>query len=77
MFNAIKPLGTSSGGPLETSIPHVCIFEKYHNSELFFDPRDPIIDEAAHGFGFLVCARVDANHAGDTTTRRSRTGYIA
>ena len=78
--------------------------KKYHNSELVFDPSDPIIDEAefekkdwttsefghcagekilpanmpkARGFGFLVSARVYANHAGDSTTRRSRTGYIA
>ena len=104
MFNAIKPLGTSSGGPLEKSIPHVCLFEKYHNSELVFDPSDPIIYEAkfekkdwtsiefghcvgdeilpanmpkAHGFDFLISARVDADHSGDTTTRRSRTGYTA
>ena len=31
----------------------------------------------ASGFGFLISARVDADHAGDTTTRRSITGYIA
>ena len=31
----------------------------------------------ARGFGFLVFARVYANHAGNSTTRRSRTGYIA
>ena len=31
----------------------------------------------ARGFGFLVSAQVYANHAGDSTTRRSRTGYIA
>ena len=46
MFNAIKPLGTPLGGPIETSIPHVCLFEKYHNSELVFVSSDPIIDEA-------------------------------
>ena len=78
--------------------------KKYHNSELVFDPSDPIINEAkfekndwtsskfghcagdeilpanipkAHGFGFLVSARVYDDHAGDTITRRSRTGYIA
>ena len=31
----------------------------------------------ARGFGFLVSARVDADHAGYTTTRRSRIGYIS
>ena len=31
----------------------------------------------ARGFCFLLSARIDADHAGDTTTRRSRTGYIA
>ena len=104
MFNAIKPLGTPLGGPLENILPHVCLFEKYHNSELVFGPSDPIIDEAesekkdwtssefgncardkilptnmskALGFGFLVSARVDSDNAGDTTTRRSRTEYIA
>ena len=46
MFNTIKTLGTTSGGPLETSIPHVRLFEKNHNSELVFDPSNPIIDEA-------------------------------
>ena len=78
--------------------------KKYHNSELVFDPSNPIIDEAefekkdwtsskfghcvgdeilpanmpkARGFGFLVSARVNTNHSGDTTTRISRTRYIA
>ena len=31
----------------------------------------------ARGFGFLVSTRVDADHDGDTTTSRSRIGYIA
>ena len=84
--------------------PMFAYLKTYHNSELVFDPSDPIIDEAkfekkdwtsskfghcageeilpanipkARGFGFLVSVRVDADHAGDTTTRRSRTGYIA
>ena len=101
MFNDIKPLDTPSRGPLETSIPHVCLFEKNHTLYLVFDLSDPVIDEAefdkkdwtssefgncageeilpanipkARGFGFLVSARVDADYAGDTTTRRSRTG---
>ena len=104
MFNAIRPLGTPSGWPLETSIPHARLFEKYHNLELVFDKSDPIIDEAefekkdwtssefahcagdeilpanmpkARGFYFLVSARVNADHAGNTTTRSSRKGYIS
>ena len=28
------------------------------------------------GFGFIVNAQVDADHAGDTITRRSRTGFL-
>jgi hypothetical protein len=28
------------------------------------------------GFGFVTSARVDADHAGDTITRRSRTGFL-
>jgi hypothetical protein len=28
------------------------------------------------GMGFVIRAKVDADHAGDTTTRRSRTGYL-
>ena len=34
------------------------------------------VRKTTHKFSFLVSARVDADHAGDTTTRRSRTGYI-
>ena len=76
--------------------------KKYHNSELVFDPSDPVIDKSQferkdwttsecdsklseelpgnmpkpRGLGFVVRAYVDADHAGDTVTRRSRTGFI-
>ena len=30
-----------------------------------------------HGFGFAIVAKVDADHAGDTVARRSRTGFLA
>jgi hypothetical protein len=77
--------------------------KKYHNTELVFDPSDPVIDEAqyeakdwassefghldgrevlppnmpeARGFGFVIRAKVDASHACDTITRRSRTGFF-
>ena len=76
---------------------------KYHNTEMVFDPSDPIIDhekfarqdwtssEFGHidgkeelpgnmpeprGKGFAIVAKVDADHAADTTTRRSRTGFL-
>ena len=77
--------------------------KKYHNTELVFDPSDPIMDrskfqrrdwtssEFGHlegkevlppnmpqprGLGFVMRAKVDADHAGDTVTRRSRTGFL-
>ena len=76
--------------------------KKYHNSEMVFDPSDPVIDEAIfekkdwtssefghlqkeelpanmpepRGFGFIMSAKVDADHAADTVTRRSRTGFL-
>ena len=28
------------------------------------------------GIGFIINAQVDADHAGDTVTRRSRTGFL-
>ena len=74
----------------------------HHNSELVFDPTEPVIDEnlfqrrdwsaseyglkmqevlphnmpEPRGFGFTIRAFVDADYAGDSTTRYSRTGYI-
>ena len=78
--------------------------KKYHNTELVFDPSDPVVDESAferrdwassefghlleekkelppnmpqpRGAGFITRAKVDADHAADTITRRSRTGFI-
>ena len=77
--------------------------EKYHNTELVFDPSEPILDESAfqrkdwtssefghidgkevlphnmpqpRGLGFMLRAKVDADHATDTVSRRSRTGYL-
>jgi hypothetical protein len=76
---------------------------KYHNTEMVYDPSDPVIDETEfgrkdwtssefghiqgsevlplnmpqpRGMGFTMRAKVDADHAGDTVTRRSRTGFI-
>ncbi len=76
---------------------------KYHNTEMVFDPSDPVIDDARferkdwtssefghidgeeelpprmpqpRGQGFIMRAKVDADHAADTVTRRSRTGFF-
>ena len=77
--------------------------KKYHNTEMVFDPSEPMIDESLfgakdwtstefghvqgkeelpsnmpqpRGLGFIVHAKVDADHASDTVTRRSRTGFL-
>jgi hypothetical protein len=77
--------------------------KKYHNTEMVFDPSDPVIDESVfgqedwtssefghvageeelpanmpqpRGLGFVLRAKVDADHAADTVTRRSRTGFL-
>jgi hypothetical protein len=77
--------------------------KKYHNTEIVYDPSDPVINESEferrdwtssefglidgqeelprnapepRGLGFTIRAKVDADHASDTVTRRSRTGYI-
>ena len=76
--------------------------KKYHNTEMVFDPSDPVIDESlferkdwtssefgmvsreefppnmpeTRGLGFVIRAFVDADHAGDSVTRRSRTGFL-
>jgi hypothetical protein len=77
--------------------------KKYHNTEMVYDPSDPVIDESAfeekdwtssefghlqgkeelppnmpepRGQGFVINAKVDADHASDTVTRRSRTGFF-
>jgi hypothetical protein len=71
--------------------------KKYHNTEMVFDPSDPVIDESSfelkywtssefghiqgkeelpanmpepRGQGFVMRAKVDADHASDTITRR-------
>ena len=74
----------------------------HHNSEMVFDPSEPIIDRSlferqdwsstvyggnleeelpenrpqCRGQGFVMSAYVDSDHAGDTQTRRSRTGFL-
>ena len=76
--------------------------KRNHNSEIIFDPSDPVVDKSLfdrkdwtatefgfflkeelpgkmpqyRGMGFVMCAYVDADHAGDTITRSLRTGFL-
>ena len=79
--------------------------KKHHNTEMIFDPSEPVIDmeqfpkqdwshsvyatgdaeltepipsdmPEARGEGFTMRLYVDSDHAGDSITRRSRTGYF-
>jgi hypothetical protein len=54
---------------------------------MVFDPSNPVINESGfelqdwtssepRGLGFVMRAKVDADHASDATTRRSRTGFL-
>jgi hypothetical protein len=82
------------------------IFEhlkKYHNTDVVYDPSDPLIDGAQfdakdwasrvfghqdgveelpanmpepRGQGFVIRAKVYADHASDSVIRRSRTGFL-
>jgi hypothetical protein len=90
-------------GHMEQVLHIFAHLKKYHNTELVYDPSDPVIDEAEYeardwassefghldgkeeippnmpqprGLGFLIRAKVDADHASDTVTRRSRTGFL-
>jgi hypothetical protein len=77
--------------------------KKYHNTEMVFDPSNPVINESdfelqdwtssefghvqgreeipsnmpePRGLGFVIRAKVYADHASDTTTQRSRTVFF-
>ena len=90
-------------GHLEQVLHIFAHLKKCHNTELVFDPSDPVIDESKfeakdwatsefghlenkeelppnapepRGLGFTMRANVDADHASDSVTRRSRTGYL-
>ena len=90
-------------GHLEQVFHIFSYLRKWHNTELVFDPSDPIIDKAEYetndwtslefghvqgkealpenmpeprGLGFTMSALVDADHAFDTVTRRSRIGFL-
>jgi hypothetical protein len=86
-------------GHLEQVFHIFAHLKKYHNTEVVYDPSDPVIDEAQFdakdwassefghldrveelrpnipepkGQGFVIRAKVDADHASDSVTRRSR-----
>ena len=90
-------------GHLQNVLQIFAYLKKCHNTEMVFDPSDPVIDESSfevkdwtssefghvqgaeelpsnvpvpRGQGFVMRANVDADHASDTVTRRSRTGFI-
>lgn len=90
-------------GHLEQVLHIFAYLKKYHNTELVFDPSDPVVDEGEferkdwtasefghiqgkeevpdnmpepRGMGFVMRAKVDADHASDSVTRRSRTGFL-
>ena len=90
-------------GHLEHVLHILAYLMKYHNTELVYDPSDPVVDEndfersdwassefgheegkeefpakmpEPRGHGFIMRAKVDADHASDTVSRRSRTGFL-
>jgi hypothetical protein len=90
-------------GHLEQVFHIFAYLKKYHNTELVYDPSDPVVNECEfdkqdwtssefghiqgteaipenmpepRGMGFVMRAKVDADHASDTVTRRSRTGFL-
>jgi hypothetical protein len=90
-------------GHLEQVFHIFAHLKKYHNTEIVYNPSDPVIDEAQfdakdwassefghldgveelppnmpepRGQGFVISSKVDADHASDSVTRRSRTGFL-
>ena len=90
-------------GHLEQVLHIFAYLRKYHNTELVYDPSDPVVEydvfeqrdwtssefgdiqgkeeipsnmPEPRGSGFTMRAKVDANHASDTTTRHSRMGFL-
>ena len=93
-------LASPREGHLEQGLHIFAYLKKYHNTELVYDPSDPVVDEndferrdwassefghvegkeelqasmpEPRGHGFIIRAKVDAEHASDTVSRRSRT----
>jgi hypothetical protein len=96
-------LALSREGHLEQVFHILAHLKKYHNTEIVYDPSDPVIDEAQfdakdwassefgyldgaeelppnmpepRGQDFVIRAKLDADHASDSVTRRSRTGFL-
>ena len=90
-------------GHLEQELHIFAYLKKYHNTELVYDPSNPVVDETdferrdwassefghvegneefpanmpePRGHGFIMRAKVDADHASDTVSRQSRTGLL-
>ena len=90
-------------GHLEQVLHIFAYLKQYHNTELVYDPSDPVVDETdferrdwessefghvegkaefpanmpePRGHGFIMRAKVDADHASDTVSRRSRMGLL-
>ena len=90
-------------GHLEQVLHIFAYLKKYHNTELVYDPSEPVVDEndferrdwassefghvegkeefpanmpEPRGHGFIMRAKVDADHASDTVSRHSRTGLL-
>ena len=90
-------------GHLDQVLHIFAYLHKYHNTELVYDPSDPVVELDAfkrrdwassefgsvqgkeeipsnmpesRGLGFVMRAKVDADHASDTMMRRSRTGFL-
>ena len=90
-------------GHLDQVLHIFAYLRKYHNTELVYDPSDPVVEQDVfeqidwtssefgavqgkeevpsnmpepRGLGFIMHAKVDADHASDTMTRHSRTGFL-
>ena len=90
-------------GHLEQVLHIFAYLKKYHNTELVYDPSDPVVHEndferrdwassefghvegkeefpanmpEPRGHGFILRAKVDGDHASDTLSRQSRTGFL-
>ena len=90
-------------GHLDQVLHIFAYLHKYHNTELVYDPSDPVVEHDVfewrdwtssefgavqgkeeipsnmpepRGQGFIMCVKVDADHASDTIARCSRTGFF-
>ena len=91
-------------GHLDQVLHILGYLQKYHNTELMYNPSDPVIEESSftlqdwsslefghvqgneekpcnmaepRGLGFTMRSKVNADHTGDTVTRKSRTGFLS